>query len=338
MNARYTMTSCWTKRGDQVTRLVCLVVLVLGLNVTTVWARDYSTSKITKVVMLGSGTPMPDPNRRGPAIAVVVNDTPYIVDAGEGIWRATGAAGPMFGGPIDALAPPKLTKVFLTHLHSDHVTGLPAIILHPWQFGRTQPVDIYGPPGTERMVEHLLEAYREDIYQRLHGVSQNSAMGWQARGHDLLGPGKVFEDANVKVLAFRTQHATWPLTFAYRFETPDRTVAISGDTVPTQGVIDAAQDADILLHEVIGLDDRDKAPWGDTSKQGKPVDVGDISRFFHTTTKELAEIAIKAKPKLLVLYHEQNWSDPYEPQALVEEIHRFGYDGRVLSAQDLDVY
>lgn len=260
--------------------------------------------------MLGTGNPMPDPNRRGPSVAIVVNNQPYIFDAGEGIWRATGEAGPMTGGPIAALGPQNLTTVFLTHLHSDHITGLPALILHPWQFGRKDPVSIYGPPGTERMVEYLLEAYREDIYQRMYSISQNPYSGIQVRGFDFEKAGKIFSDENVTVETILTRHAAWPITFGYRITTPDRVIVISGDTTPTQSIIEASRGADVLIHEVIGVDDRDKAPWGKSTKSNKPIKVGDVSRFFHTTTEELAEIAKQSQPKILILYHEQNWSEP----------------------------
>lgn len=310
--------------------ILCLLALVPGLGGAV--AKDYSTSEITKVVMLGSGMPLPDPRRSGPAVAIVVNGAPYIVDAGEGVWRATGAATPAYGGKIPALSGANLTKVFLTHLHSDHTVGLPSLILSPWTMGRSKPLDAYGPPGTRHLVEKILEAYRDDIDIRRFDTGMLNDTGWRARGHDFHEDGLIYQDENVKVEAFRVDHTSWPVAFAYRFTTPDKVVTISGDLRPCEGIIRASEGADILIHEVIGLDDRAKQPWG------KGNFFGDVAPFFHTTTKELAELAQKIKPELLVLYHEQNWSNPYDPDALVGEIGRFGYDGLVVSAKDQDIY
>ena len=105
---------------------------------------------------------------------------------------------------------------------------------------------------------------------------------------------------------------------------------------PTQSIIEAATGADILIHEVIGLDDKANQPWG--KSKARPIDFGDVASYFHTTTRQLAEIANAARPGILVLYHEQNWSTPYDAEALVDEIQRFGYEGKIISSQDQDIY
>ena len=115
---------------------------------------------VTRVVMLGTGTPNVDPDRSGPAVAIVVDSSTYIVDAGPGIVRRAAAA---------KIAMPSLRVAFLTHLHSDHTLGLPDLMFSPWVLGRTVPLDVYGPPGTTAMVDHLQAAYAEDIEIRLHG-------------------------------------------------------------------------------------------------------------------------------------------------------------------------
>jgi ribonuclease BN (tRNA processing enzyme) len=243
------------------TWLLFFVIVVLSAG--TVAARDFSTSDLTKVVVLGSGMPLPDPARHGPGVAIIVNGSSYIIDAGDGIYRARGASSPMYGGPFKALTPPNLQRVFLTHLHSDHTVGLPSLIRSPFVMARSEPIHIWGPPGTERLVKHIMIAYSEDLAERRYGAVQRASEGWQAIPHEFSASAEgaeIFRDENVKVEAFRTVHATWPHADAYRFTTADRVIVISGDLRPCPGIVNASRGADILLHEVIGLDDRDNQP------------------------------------------------------------------------------
>lgn len=314
--------------------LVMFISFVTGF---TVQAEDYSNSEITKVVMLGSGNPFPDPMRSGPSVAIVVNDVPYIFDAGAGIWQATGAATPAYGGSIKALESNNISKVFLTHLHSDHIVGLPSLILLPWALGRVAPLEVYGPPGTENMIKHLVEAFREDIGARKYGLGQDNDTGWRAVGHNVIDPGLVYQDENVKVEAYRTLHTTWPKTYAYRVTTPDKVITISGDTAMNEGIIEASRDADILIHEVVTLDNQANAAWATGGKKDRH-NFGNVIKYYHTNTKELAEIANKAKPKLLVLYHVQDYSTPPRPEAALEELKKYGYEGKTILSQDQDIY
>lgn len=314
----------------------CLWTLVLLVSALTAHAKDYSESETTKVVMLGTGNPMPDPNRRGPAVAVVVNGQPYFVDAGEGVWRAAGEATSLYGGSIEGLNWKNHKYVFLTHLHSDHTIGLPGLLLQPWSLGtisRKEPAQIYGPPGTDKLIEYILLAYQADIVQRIHGGGKND-LGWRSVGHNIFEPGLVYQDANVKVEAFKTKHATYPLTFAYRFTTPDKIVVVSGDTRPCEGIEKASEGVDILVHEVFGIDHLNDAPAGIWS--GRKGNLLDAVSSYHTSTKELAALASRVKPKILVLYHQQNWSK--DEWANVKEIKRFGYSGTVISANDGDIF
>lgn len=290
--------------------------------------RDFSTSDITKVIMLGSGNPLPDPTQSGPGVAVIVNEIPYIVDAGEGIWRAMGREMKRFGGgKIKGFEMQSFAwkQVFITHLHSDHTLGLPAIILSPWNFHRSDPPHIYGPPGTKDLVDGILFAYRHDIAFRVYGDEHINDTGWRAVAHEIWQSGLVYEDKNVKVKAFQTEHSTAPMPYVYRFETPDKVITISGDTRSTDAVLKASEGANILIHEVYGLDDIEKAPY-----------VPEMAARYHTSTKDLAALVIKIKPDLLVLYHTQNYSD--NPNQLVEEIGRYGYKGKVINARDRDIY
>src|SRR6266478_7102425 len=136
----------------------------------------------TQVVMLGTGTPGPDPQRSGPSTAIVVNDMPYIVDAGTGVVRRAAAARDK---GMKALEPTSLRIAFLTHLHADHTLGLPDLILTPWIMGRKEPLGLYVPAGPREMVENILQAYDVDIKVRTEGLTLKShrLQGQRARDH-----------------------------------------------------------------------------------------------------------------------------------------------------------
>jgi len=155
--------------------------------------------------MLGSGTPNPDPDRSGPAVAIVVNGTAYLVDAGAGVMRRAEQAK---RAGVAALDPAKIRVVFLTHLHSDHTIGLPDVIHTGWVLGRTVALQLYGPPGTSAMATHLTEAYSADIENRRTGLQPHNENGWMVDAHDVTGA-VVYRDSNVTVTAYETPHANW---------------------------------------------------------------------------------------------------------------------------------
>jgi ribonuclease BN (tRNA processing enzyme) len=197
----------------------------------------------TKIVFLGTGSPPPNPDRSGPATAIVVNDTAYLVDLGPGIVRRANAA--FLSKNIKALEPTKLRVAFVTHLHSDHTIGYPDLIFTPWTIGRRAPLEVYGPQGLKAMTEHLLEAYRVDIETRTNDNGQERGYpdGHKVNAHEIT-TGVVYKDANVTVTAFATKHAME--SYGYRFDTADRSIVISGDTNPTQATIDACRGCDVL--------------------------------------------------------------------------------------------
>src|SRR5437773_5859157 len=145
----------------------------------------------TKFVLLGTGTPAPDPERSGPATAIVVNDTTYLVDLGPGIVRRAAAA--FFDKDIKELDPTKLRVAFVTHLHSDHTVGYPDLIFTPWTVGRRVPLEVYGPKGLKAMTEHLLEAYRVNIETRTNvdGNQRGFPEGHKVNAHEIT-PGVIY--------------------------------------------------------------------------------------------------------------------------------------------------
>ena len=307
----------------KVTALVLLSALSLA-------AQQAPTPSLrTQVVILGSGNPNPDPDRSGPSVAIVVNGSAYLVDSGPGVVRRAAAANKK---GIAALAVPNLKFVFLTHLHSDHTLGLPDLIFSPWTLGRTEPLRIFGPPGTKKMTANLLAAYSEDIDMRLHGGEPSNPTGYKAQATEIKSSRStvVYQDANVTVTAFPVPHGSWKHAFGYRFDTridgkPDRSIVISGDTTYSPAIAEACHGCDVLLHELYSQPGFDKR---------EPVWRAYHSRF-HTSSGDLAKIATQARPGLLVLYHQMFMGTGEED--LVQEVQR-GYSGKVVSAHDLDAY
>ncbi len=274
----------------------------------------------SQVVLLGTGTPNADPDRSGPAVAVIVNGTPYLVDFGPGIVRRAAAA---YRQGIEGLDVRKLNRAFVTHLHSDHTAGYPDLILTPWVLGRREPLEVYGPAGLQTMTEHILAAYQADIRERLEGLEPANDQGYKVTAKEV-DAGWVYEDQNVRVEAFEAQHGSWS-AYGYKFYTPDRVIAVSGDTAPRAGLAEVYRGCDVVIHEVyswVGLASRAKE-WREYHSS------------VHTSSRELAEIASQAKPGILVLYH-QLFNGVSEEDLLLEV--KEGYEGKVVSGRDLAIY
>jgi ribonuclease BN (tRNA processing enzyme) len=252
---------------------------------------------------------------------VIVGGESYLVDCGPGIVRRAAAAAQRHG--LAALEPPKLQRVFITHLHSDHTVGLPDLIFTPWVLERNEPLQVFGPPGVAAMVEHVLKAYEEDVHIRLDGLQPQANPGL-AIAHEI-APGTVYRDAHVTVKAFEVTHGSWRHAFGFRFESADRTIVISGDTTPCQNLIDHARGCDVLVHEV----------YSEVGFLKRPPQWQRYHAASHTSSRQLGAIASQVRPRLLVLYHELFWGSSEEE--LVNEVRRF-YDGPVVAGRDLDLY
>lgn len=278
----------------------------------------------TRVVMLGTGTPHPFPDRSGPATAIVVGARAYLVDFGPGVIRRAEAA---VEKGIPALDPAKITVAFVTHLHSDHTAGLPDLILTPWVLGRTQ-LDIYGPEGTEEMTQHVLAAWRRDIEIRTKGLEQRPPQ--TVRAHDVK-PGVVYRDDKVKVTAFRVSHGEWQQAFGYRFDTPDRSIVISGDTSPGPELEANCKPCDVMIHEV----------YSPSSTVPSMPDWKTYRAHYHTSTEQLAQIANRTKPGLLIIDHVSGRGPGpggrTPDEQLLQEVHK-SYIGKVVVGHDLDVF
>ena len=277
----------------------------------------------TQLVILGSGTPNPNPERGGSAYAVIVDNTPYLVDFGPGAIRSFAALMPAWGGGMKEMDVTKIEHAFLTHIHSDHTTGLSDLLLTPWIMGRENKLNLYGPKGLEKMAGSLLDAYADDIDYRVNGTQPSNGTGYQFNFTEL-ADGVVFQDINLKVEAFKVNHGDFEDAYGFRFTSKDKVIVFSGDTGPSKSLERYAKDADILVHEV----------YSNAGFLKKTKDWQIYHRGHHTSTYEVGEIASRAKPKLLVLSHILFWG-AHERDILEET--RTTFSGNIKIAEDLMV-
>ena len=295
------------------------------LSILIIAALQAAAPARTQVVLLGTGSPPADPLRSGPATAIVVADTSYLVDLGPGIVRRAAAAAQK---GIPSLAANRLQTAFITHLHSDHTVGYPDLIFSTWVQGRRAPLQVYGPAGLADMTKHIMQAWRADIDIRTKGMEQRTTTGLDVEAHEIT-PGIVYQDARIKVTAFPNAHGEWTSTFGYRFDTADRSIVVSGDTNPSDALIRQCQRCDVLIHEA----------YSDTYRPADMANWLDYRSRYHTTTSQLAQIAAKTNPALLIIHHRGvGLGDREISEAqYIAEVHK-GWSGRVVVGHDLDVY
>src|SRR5262245_11254009 len=195
--------------------------------------------------------------------------------------------------------------------------------------GRHEPLTVHGPRGIKAMPRHVLKACQVDIEGRTNGLNRHNRTGYKVNAQEIV-PGLVYQDQNVTVSAFPAYHEEMADSFSYRFETPDRTIVISGDTSPTQALIDHSRGCDVLVHEDYSL-----RPW---HRGGRPS--RELRRRHHTASIQLAQIANEVQTRLLVTSHRSRaGAQPTESghDSLIEEIRR-NYKGHVVAANDLDIF
>ena len=282
-----------------------------------------TTPSRTQIVLLGTGTPGADPDRSGPATAIIVDDTPYLVDFGPGVVRRAAAA---IGKGVTALRLSSIGVVFTTHLHADHTAGYADLLIMPWVAGRTSPLEVYGPRGITAMTNAVLSAYHVDVENRLKERGEGRVN--LVNPHEI-EPGVVYKDAKVTVTAFPVKHGDLE-AYGYRFDTPDRSIVISGDTSPTESVVENCNGCDVLIHEHYSL-----ASFAQVEARWQQYRLR-----HHTSTRQLADLATRARPGLLILYHRSHpgGRGTSAPEAdVLEEMRRF-YKGKWVSGRDLDIY
>lgn len=301
--------------------MAALALLSSAVNVPAQVSSAPSTSaRRSQIIILGAGSPVIDAARSGTSVGILVGGSLYIFDAGPGVERR------MLEAVAKGIKIDTIPAVFITHLHSDHTLGLPALVYYHGpnaSFRRGGPLTVYGPPGIAAMMQHINAAWAED--RALRTQTGGPSPSWDVKGADV-AEGVIYKDSNIVVKAFEVPHTLWPHAFGYRVEAPDRVIVISGDTRPTDAIARECAGCDVLLHEVYTAEGFKKLP----------ARVQPYHSSAHTSSYELADIATKARPKLLVLYHQLYFSGATDDD-LLREI-RGKYSGRVVSSHDLDVY
>ena len=277
----------------------------------------------TKLLILGSGTPNPDPERSGSAYAIVTNGQSYLVDFGPGVIRRASAFSPSWGGEFESMEIQNLNYAFLTHLHSDHSAGLADLILSPWVLEREEPLNLFGPRGLKRMADKITDAYQIDIDYRINGSQPSNLEGYKTKVTEI-AEGIIYEDKYIAVEAFENNHGDFKNSFGFVFTTKDKKIVISGDTAYSQKVIDKSKEADILVHEV----------YSEKGFKEKTRDWQIYHKAHHTSAPDVGKIASMSKPKKLVLSHILFWGNSKE--SIVEEV-KSNFDGEVIIAEDLMV-
>lgn len=292
------------------------LLLILAFSFSCLYAN-------TKLLILGSGTPNPDPERNGSAYAIVTNGKSYLVDFGPGVIRRASAFSPSWGGEFESMEIQNLNYAFLTHLHSDHSAGLADLILSPWVLERKEPLNLFGPRGLKRMADKITDAYQIDIDYRINGSQPSNLEGYKTKVTEIT-EGIIYEDKYISVEAFENNHGDFKNSFGFVFTTIDKKIVISGDTAYSQKVIEKSKEADILVHEV----------YSEKGFKEKTKDWQIYHKAHHTSAPDVGKIASVSKPKKLVLSHILFWGNSKE--SIVEEV-RSNFDGEVIIAEDLMV-
>jgi ribonuclease BN (tRNA processing enzyme) len=275
----------------------------------------------TRLVLLGTaGGPTPKAKSAAPAQAIVVGGRIYLVDCGDGVARQLALA---------RLPMRDLRAVFITHQHSDHTAGYGPLFLLGWVAGLSTPVDAYGPPPLVSMTAQLLDAYRADIDVRMTDEGR-PALAPLVRPHEITAAGEVFRDDRVRVTAVLADHPPIRHAFAYRFDTADRSIVISGDTRYSAQVVALAKGADVLVHEVVSREfwERPNAP--------QPPSVVRHILASHTDTVEVGRVAAEAGVGTLVLSHYVPTEGPGAPtdEEWLAGVRRH-FNGKVILGRDL---
>ena len=301
------------------------------------------SDKSSKLVTMGTGTPTGSTYRFGPAMVLIVNGYPYFIDCGEGWWRAINRSTlTQDGADLTNILTVQNSKfMFLTHLHEDHTVGLPSFILSPYKFGSTTNRVIYGPPGTEDLINGIVQGWKLDRQEMVQGSTHQGPEGNSAIvgevDFDIRAPGPIFEDDNVKVEAFPTEHGSLAHTLAFRFTTKSdgRIIAFGGDGHYSKGLVEAAKNADILVIEGITRKNIQYATWGGDTVEEKVKTI----KAYHMFPSDLKKVQQDSSVKTIVMVHEQNFNAPenFSRTGLRDEMREAGVKN-IYSAIDGDMF
>lgn len=274
---------------------------------------------VIRVTMLGTGTPLPVPGQYGPSTLIEAGGRAFLFDCGRGCGiRLAQARRPLFNS-IDG--------VFLSHLHSDHIVGLPDLWLNGWTQGRSKPLAIWGPAGTRHLIAGLRSAFAFDIHMRGEVEQVPSSMaGLGTEIVEIAGDGVIFESDGVTITAFEVDHAAIKPAFGFRIDFGGRSVVLSGDTRPAPNLLRYGTGVDVFVLDVIS------PMMIETIRARRTPREAAIIIGHHTTAGQAAELFGQIKPRLAVYSHTLNRPDIADD---LISVTRADYKGPLLVAQDL---
>jgi ribonuclease BN (tRNA processing enzyme) len=285
-------------------------------------AQEASSERRSRLILLGTaGGPTPKPTRSAPAQAIIVGDACYVIDCGDGVARQLAIAGISFD---------TLRGVFITHHHSDHNADYGNLLLLGWAANLTQRVDTYGPPPLAQMTRQFLDLNAFDIATRVADEGRPPLEELIAP-HEITGDGVVLRDQNVTVTAALVDHPPVAPAFAYRFDCPDRSIVISGDTRPSANLVRLARGADILVHEVMYLPALERL----IASEPNAPRLREHLLASHTTTEQVGRIASEAGVGTLVLSHMVPGGDTSLTDDIWREAVRPYFSGNIVVGSDL---
>ncbi len=274
-----------------------------------------------RVTLLGTGSPAPVMRRFGPGVLVQAGGKNLLIDSGRGTTQRLFQVGVPLG-KVDAL--------FITHLHSDHIVGIPDLWLTGWlqvPYGsRKGPFRVFGPKGTNDLMQGLVKAYAWDISARI--ADQNLPPEAVRPEVTEFTTGLVYDEGGVKVTAFEVDHGDLlKPAVGFRVDYAGRSVTVSGDTRFSENLIKHATGTDLLVHQVAAVrDELLKNP------------VFQVILAHHTKPEEAGTVFTRAKPRLAVFYHFVllgNLGNPPVTEKDVFDKARSTYDGPLLIGEDL---
>ena len=290
-----------------------------ALSAFSAWAAEPGKSRL---ILLGTGGgPTPKPNRAAPSQVIVVNGAAYVIDCGNGVARQMVLA----GVPVWSLR-----SVFITHQHSDHNADYGNLIWLSWATTLASRVGTYGPPPLRKMTRLFLEMNDYDIRTRMADEGRPPLKDL-IDVHEISEAGPVMQDANVKVTAALVEHPLVKPAFAYRFDCPDRSIVISGDTHPSENLVRLAKGADVLVHEVMYPPAIEHLIAAEPNAKTLRAHL----LAAHTTTEQVGRIATEAGVKTLVLSHFVPGGPPIVEDKTWFDAVRPYYSGNLIVGRDL---
>jgi ribonuclease BN (tRNA processing enzyme) len=321
-----------------------LSLLIAGLLAVAFSAADGGARKAvaqapkaaSRLITLGTlGGPNPRPHQAQSSNLLVVNDTLYLIDAGDGVARRLAKAG---------ISIPRIGTIFLTHLHDDHTAGLGTLMSVAWDQNRTKPINVYGPPRTEELIKAAIQYFGISAEIRIADGGRTVPIAQVFSGHDV-GAGVVYQDTNIKVTAAENTHFAFHQgpnagkhkSYSYRFETPDRVIVFTGDTTASDAVTELAKGADLLVTETSSFQERMETMKRSGQWQAMtPAEQEGIQRQAtrgHMTEQMIGEMAKRANVKTLVLSH-LTYTPSGDYSSRAEEVKKI-FSGHIVIAKDL---